>query len=107
VVKNIETLKKGKRSKKVKVLCSSRTGVATCSQIAGEIKKFLRKNHIDSEVIECKASDINSLCTDVDLIVSMTQLPPKINKPVISGVPFMTGNKLEDTKKDILKILKN
>lgn len=106
-MKNIGTLRKSAERKKVKILCSSRTGVASCSQIAGEIKKFLSKNHIDFEIIECMSSDINSLCTDVDLIISMTQLPPVIGRPVISGVPFMTGNKLEDTKKEILKILKN
>jgi galactitol-specific phosphotransferase system IIB component len=106
-VKNIGTFRKSAGRKKVKILCSSRTGVASCSQIAGEIKKFLSKNHIDFEIIECMSSDINSLCTDVDLIISMTQLPPVRGRPVISGVPFITGNKLEDTKKEILKILKN
>ena len=106
-MKNIGTLRKSAGRKKVKILCSSRTGAASCSQIACEIKKFLSKNHIDFEITECMCSDISSLCTDVDLIISMTQLPPMIGRPVISGVPFMTGNKLEDTKKEIIKILKN
>ncbi len=104
---NIKILKKSTGSKKVKILCSSRTGVASCSKISDEVKRFLHENHIDFDIIECMASDISSLCADVDLIVSVTQLPLKIGKPVISGVPFITGNKLEDTKKEILKILKD
>ncbi|GAH29142.1 unnamed protein product, partial [marine sediment metagenome] len=44
---------------------------------------------------------------DVDVIISMTHLPPKINKPKISGVPFITGNKIEDAKKELLRLLKN
>ena len=98
--------KDGKKNKKVKILCASRAGVATCSKITDEIKKFLSKNHFEFEIMECMASDIDCQCKDMDLVISMTQLPPKIGKPVISGVPFMTGNKLESTKKEILKILK-
>ena len=98
--------KDGKKNKKVKILCASRAGVATCSRITSEVKKFLSKNHLEFEIMECMASDIDCRCKDIDLVISMTQLPPKIGKPVISGVPFMTGNKLESTKKEILRILK-
>ncbi|HEY4696201.1 MAG TPA: hypothetical protein VIH13_04870 [Candidatus Hydromicrobium sp.] len=105
-MKNIEILKGSTSNKKVKILCTSRAGVATCSQITNKIKKFLSKNNIDFEIIECMASDVNCFCANVDLIISMIQLPPKIGRPIISGVPFMTGNKLEDTKKEILRILK-
>ncbi len=105
-MENVEILKSGRKRKKVKILCASRAGVATCSRITGEIKKFLSKNHIEFEITECMTSDIGFCCKDADLVISMTQLPPKVGKPIISGVPFMTGNELERTKKEILKILK-
>lgn len=101
------TFKSKRKSKKVKILCASRAGVITCSRITDEIKKFLSKNQIKFEIMECMISDVSLRCKDADLVISMAQLPPKIGKPIISGVPFMTGNELERTKKEILKILKD
>jgi PTS system galactitol-specific IIB component len=92
--------------KKRKILCSCGTGVATCSFILSEIEKFLRDNDIEAEVLSCRASDIEDCCNEVDLIISTCQLPPRIKKPKVSGVPFITGNDLEDTKLKILKLLK-
>ena len=95
-----------KTSKKIKILCSCGTGVATCSHISIELKKFLEENKIDAEVIECKVSEIYDCYKDVDLIISTSQLPPKIDRPKISGIPFLTGNNLEETKEVILKLFK-
>ena len=70
-----------------------------------EIKKFLNEENIDSEILECKVSDIHLYSGDYDLIVSTKQLPPKINKPKISGIPFLTGNKIDEARKELLKLL--
>lgn len=90
-------------NKKKKILCSCGTGIASCSFISSEIEKLLTENGIDAEIIECRMSDINDHYRDVDLIISTSQLPPKIDKMKISGIPFITGNNLEETKKEILK----
>jgi PTS system galactitol-specific IIB component len=96
-----------KEKKKIKkILCSCGTGVATCSFISSEIVQFLKDNDIEAEVLNCKASDIEDRYDEADLIVSTCQLPPKINRPKVSGVPFITGNDLEDTKLKILELLK-
>jgi len=88
---------------KKKILCSCGTGVASCSFISAEIEKLLAENGIDAEIIECRMSDINNHYRDVDLIISTSQLPPSIDKMKISGIPFITGNNLEETKEEILK----
>ena len=97
---------KKETGRKKKILCSCGTGVATCLFISSEIEKFLRDNDINAEVINCKVSEIKDCYSEADLIVSTCQLPPKIDRPKISGVPFLTGNSLEDTKLQILKLLK-
>jgi len=91
------------KNRKKKILCSCGTGVASCSFISSEIKKLLKENGIDAEFIECRMSDINDCYKDVDLIISTLQLPPSIDRTKISGIPFITGNNLEETKEEILK----
>ena len=93
-------------NRKIKILCSCGTGVASCSIISTELKKFLVVNGIDAEIIECQVNEIYDCYKDVDLIISTAQLPPKIDKPRISGVPFLTGNDLEETKDKILELFK-
>ena len=91
--------------KKVKIICSSPSGLAECSYISTEIKRILKEENIDSEILECKVSDIDLYCMDYDLIVSTKQLPPKIDKPKISGIPFLTGNKMDEARKELLELL--
>jgi galactitol PTS system EIIB component len=97
---------KKKSGKKKKILCTCGTGVATCSFISSEIEKFLKENDIEAEVLNCRVSDIEASYDEADLIVSTCQLPPRIDRPKVSGVPFITGNDLEDTKLKILEFLK-
>ena len=95
-----------KTNRKIKILCSCGTGVASCSFISTELKKFLAGHGIDAEIIECQVKEVYDRYKDVDLIISTAQLPPKIDKPSISGVPFLTGNDLDETKKKILGLFK-
>jgi galactitol PTS system EIIB component len=95
-----------KTNRRIKILCSCGTGVATCSYISTELKKFLAAKEIDAEIIECQVKEVYDYYKDVDLIISTAQLPPKIDKPRISGVPFLTGNCLEETKEKILGLFK-
>ena len=95
-----------KTNRKIKILCSCGTGVATCSNISTELKKFLAANEIDAEIIECQVKEVYDCYKDADLIISTAQFPPKIDKPIISGVPFLTGNGLEETKEEILGLFK-
>ena len=94
------------KNRKKKILCSCGTGVASCSFISSEIGKLLKENDIDAEIIECRMSEINDCYKDVDLIISTSQLPPKIDKTKISGIPFITGNNLEETKEEILEFFR-
>ena len=95
-----------KANRKIKILCSCGTGVATCSFISTELKKFLAGHGIDAEIIECRVEEVYDCYKDVDLIISTSQLPPKIDRPRISGVPFLTGNNLDRTKEEILRLFK-
>ena len=92
---------------KKKILVSCGTGLIECSIISDRIKEILKKNSINAEIIKCKVSEIESCYKDADIIVSTTQLPPRIDKPKLSGVPFLTGNELDETANKLLEFLKN
>jgi len=93
------------KNKKILVSCS--TGVVASSFIAGEIRKILKESRLDAEIIECKAADIENLYKEVDIIVATTQLPPRIARPQISGIPFITGNELEKAREELIKLLRD
>ncbi|MFO7929217.1 MAG: hypothetical protein R6U35_06090 [Candidatus Humimicrobiaceae bacterium] len=89
--------------KKILVSCGADSVVS--SFIAEEIKGLLKDKHLNAEIIECKASDIGKLYKGADIIVSTKQLPSKISRPKISGIPFITGNEIEEEKKRLIELL--
>ncbi|MDZ7838707.1 MAG: PTS sugar transporter subunit IIB [Actinomycetota bacterium] len=90
-----------------KILVSCGTGVVASSFIAQEIRSILNETRLDAEIMECKAADIENLFQDVDIIVSTTQLPPKISRPQISGIPFITGNQISEAKQKLIDLLRD
>ena len=92
---------------KKKILVSCGTGLIECSVISDRIKEILKKNRINAEIIKCKISEIESYYKNSDIIVSTVQLPPRIDKPKLSGVPFITGNELDEITNKLLEFLKN
>jgi PTS system galactitol-specific IIB component len=77
------------RKKKVLVVCG--TGVATSTVVAVAIKKEMAARGIEVETSQCKVSEVESHCMDADLVVSTTQIPTSLNKPVIVTLAFLTG----------------
>lgn len=89
-----------------KILVSCGTGIIASSFIAEEIKKLLEDNSLDAEIIECKAADIFKLYKNADIIVSTKKLPAGISLPRISGIPFITGSKIDEAREQLIKFLK-
>ena len=99
-------LVKKEKVKRRKILCSCGTCCSSCTAVKEQIEGYLVENGISVQFIKCNTVDIEKYYKEADLIISSAQLPPKIEIPKISSVPFFTGNRLEETKREILKILK-
>jgi len=95
---------KKERSGKKNIICSCGTCSAACT-VADQLLQFLAENGIDARITRCNTFELESCYKQADLILSTCQLPPRIDRPKISSVPFFTGNGLEETKKKILQIL--
>jgi PTS system galactitol-specific IIB component len=77
------------QKKKVLVVCG--TGIATSTVVAVAIKKEMAARGIEVETSQCKVSEVEAHAHDVDLIVSTTQVPAGLEKPVIVTLAFLTG----------------
>lgn len=93
--------------KRILVACG--TAIATATVLANKIKQLCKENNIDAVVEQCKATEAAAKAQifKADLIVGSTYIPGDTKGiPVILGTAFLSGLKLEETKKKVLDILK-
>ena len=91
--------------KRRKILCSCGTCCSSCTVVEDQLEGYLAENGISVDFIKCNTIDIEKHYKKADLIISAAQLPPKIDLPKISNVPFFSGNGLKEAKRKILRIL--
>ena len=89
--------------KKVIVACGG--AVATSTIAANKVVELCKKNGIDVEICQVRISEIESNLP-ADLIVTTSKVKRDFGVPLITGMPFISGVKLEETKAAILKVLK-
>ncbi len=89
--------------KKVIVACGG--AVATSTVAANAVVELCKENGIDVEIAQCRISEIASNLP-ADLIVPTSRVKRDYGVPLITGMPFVSGVKVEDTKEKILKVLK-
>jgi PTS system galactitol-specific IIB component len=93
-------------SKRVLVLCGN--GVATSTVAAKKIQEYLDGQGVAAQVIQAKVGELASYADKVDVIVLMAMgasLPPGVNKPVLKGLPFITGIGQQQVLEEIKKHL--
>jgi PTS system galactitol-specific IIB component len=93
-------------AKRVLVLCGN--GVATSIVAGKKIEEYMKNNGICCEVVQAKIGEIASYGDKVDVIVLMAMeaaLPAGINKPVIKGLPFITGIGMAQALEEIKQLL--
>lgn len=91
--------------KKVIVACGG--AVATSTIAANKVMELAKENGIDIEICQVRISEIaSSLDDNTVLIVPTSRVKRDYGVPLISGMPFISGMKLEQTKEAILKVLR-
>jgi PTS system galactitol-specific IIB component len=76
-----------------KILVACTTGLATCTLIARSIEKALTERGIQVVARQCKASDLLMLASEgYVLVVSTTIIQDHLPIPVVSGMPFLSGD---------------
>lgn len=92
-------------SKTKTILVSCGTAIATSTVVAKAIEEALAKRGINVVTRQCKAAEIQSKLSGIDLIVSTTPVPTDLGVPVIQTLAFLTGMGKEDVIEQIVKAL--
>lgn len=77
------------KPKTILVACGA--AVATSTLVANSIEETMKERGLAVNIRQCKATEVPSLVDDCDLIVATTPVPDNLGKPVIKGLPFLTG----------------
>ena len=88
------------------ILVACGNGVATSTMVALKIKEALKKENLNVNVTQCKLMEIPSKAADYDLIVTTGRYTQEIDKPIIGGMPLLTGIGEEEKLKEIVEFVK-
>ena len=75
--------------KTILIVCG--TGVASSAIMNNAVQDLLERNKLDSKVILCRYSQMESYISQADLIIASLDLPERPKPPVIMGTGFLTG----------------
>lgn len=87
------------------VLVACGTAIATSTVVARAIEENLQDRGYDVVTRQCKASEIKSMLSGIDLVVTTTEVPTDLGVPVIRTLAFLTGIGKEAVLNDIIKAL--
>lgn len=86
--------------KRILVACG--TAIATSTVVAKGLEEVLKERGIAITTRQCKASEVKSLASDADLIVTTTPVPNNLGVPVIQTLAFLTGIGKEEVIEEII-----
>ncbi|HEY53035.1 MAG TPA: PTS sugar transporter subunit IIB [Caldilineae bacterium] len=94
-------------SKQKVVLVACGTAIATSTVVAKGIEEAMRDRGMNVTTRQCKAAEIRSRLSGVDLVVTTTPVPSDLGVPVIQTLAFLTGIGKEDVLNQIEQALKD
>ncbi|RWB79180.1 MAG: PTS galactitol transporter subunit IIB [Mesorhizobium sp.] len=78
-------------SRQKTILFACGTGVATSTAVNAAVTEAMKKRGLTFHAQQAKATEVPGLADDVDFIVATTPISASVKKPVIKGLPFLTG----------------
>jgi galactitol PTS system EIIB component len=89
--------------KRVLVVCG--TAIATSTHVAHRVREICRQHGIDVDIIQARVQEVPAYAHSVDLIIATTQVAYRVDVPVESGIPFLTGTGEERLTERIIQVL--
>ncbi|AZO05636.1 PTS galactitol transporter subunit IIB [Mesorhizobium sp. M2A.F.Ca.ET.037.01.1.1] len=78
-------------SRQKTILFACGTGVATSTAVNAAVTEAMKKRGLTFHAQQAKATEVPGLADNVDFIVATTPISASVKKPVIKGLPFLTG----------------
>ncbi|MBO8141618.1 MAG: PTS sugar transporter subunit IIB [Firmicutes bacterium] len=91
--------------KRVVVACG--TGIATSTVVAEKVAEACRREGIDVDIIQCKATEVATHAPGASLVVATTTIATPVSVPVINAIGFLTGVGEEELSRRIIEALKD
>jgi galactitol PTS system EIIB component len=91
------------RRKRLLVACG--TGIATSTHVADRLSREFAKRGLEVDITQGRVAEIGSYADDVDAIVTTSAVAGQFGKPVVSGIPFLTGIGDQEALDQILRAL--
>ena len=89
------------------VLVACGTAIATSTVVAHAIEEGLKQRGIQAVIRQCKVSEVPSLASGADLVVTTTPVSGNFGIPVIQTLAFLTGIGKEDALREIVEKLQD
>jgi len=89
------------------VLVACGTAIATSTVVAKGIEEALKSRGINVVTRQCKAAEIRTQLSGIDLIVTTTPVPADLGIQVIQTLAFLTGIGKEEVINQIIKALES
>lgn len=98
-------MKGGGKMKKILIACG--TGICTSTMAANKLKEQLKsKGKADKvSISQCTVAELASKASDYDLVIATTQVSSRLETPVISGLPFLTGVGIDKVVDQVIETL--
>ncbi|MGV0368783.1 PTS galactitol transporter subunit IIB [Corynebacterium sp. HMSC056F09] len=90
--------------KNIIVACGG--AVATSTMAADRIRELCKENGIEADVSQNRISELGSVASTADLIVTTAKVDRDYGVPVVHGIAFVSGINVEVTEQKILDVLK-
>lgn len=91
--------------KNILVACGN--GVATSTMVASKVRDAIEQNGLKANVSQCKLLEVPSKQESYDLIVATGKFDNEsVTKPIISGMPLLTGIGAEEVLNKIIDFIK-
>ena len=91
--------------KKVRVLISCGSGVATSTVIANRVRDVCESNGYSVNIEQVKIVEVEKRAPQFDLIVSSAQVPADVKTPSVMAINYLSGINKEQTDQEILDVL--
>lgn len=89
----------------VKILVACGTGIATSTMAAKKLEGELIKRGKGKlfTINQCKVAELEVKAPDYDVIVATSQVVRKIDKPIVQGLPFITGMGIDKAVDEVIE----
>jgi len=80
-------------------------GIATSTVLVAKMEKLLIEYQLKANILQCALDNLEHYIDQADLIITTMPLKKRYSKPIVNGIPLLTGMETERTIKEILKYL--